>query len=165
MKRTGIFYASVTGATALVADKIASRLNVESKDIHNVVGSSPSQVDDYDLILLGCSTWGNGDLPGDMHDFLNGVEALSLKGKEVALFGCGDEEMSTTFCDAVGEMYDMVQSTCATVIGAFNVDDYHFEQSKAVKDGEALGLLIDDTNHPELTDARIDAWCEKLTAD
>ena len=61
----------------------------------------------YDVLIFGCSTWGDGDMQEDMHDFLDGVAAMDLKGKKIALFGCGDDTMSETFCNGVGEMYQI----------------------------------------------------------
>lgn len=105
MKRFGIFYGSTTGTTEQIANIIANKLGSEETDVYDVSKTAPSKVGDYDVILLGASTWGDGDLQDDMHDFLDGLAALDLSKKYVGLFGCGDESMSNTFCNAVGEMY------------------------------------------------------------
>ena len=163
MKKIGIFYGSTTGSTAEVADKIAKDLGVASADVHNVAETAPSAVEPYEVLLLGSSTWGDGELQDDMVDFLTGLEALSLAGKEVAVFGCGDENMSDTFCNAVGIIYDKLQKTGAKFIGDFNTEGYTYDKSDSVKpDGVAVGLLIDETNHPELTDGKIAAWTAEL---
>ena len=160
MKNIGIFYGTTTGMTAEVAEKIANQLGVDSSNVKNVTSARPADVSDYDLIMFGCSTWGSGDMQGEMHDFLDGVSALYLKGKQIALFGCGDESMSDTFCDGVGEMREMVEPCQADFVGEFDADGYEFEKSKAVdENGLAVGLLIDNTNHADLTDSRIKRWC------
>ncbi|MDE6048122.1 MAG: flavodoxin [Paramuribaculum sp.] len=162
MKKIGIFYGSSTGATKSVAEKIAKTLGMDIEDVHDITGTSPSKVADYDVILLGTSTWGSGELQDDWYDFIAGLEELYLKGKSIALFGCGDENMSDTFCNAVGILYDRLQKTEAKFIGEFNTDGYEFSESEAVKDGKAVGLLIDDTNHSDLTDKRVGEWCAKI---
>lgn len=160
--KTGIFYGSTTGTTESVAKRIGAALGVDEKNVVNVKKASPASAADYDVIILGCSTWGSGDMQSDMHDFLDGVQALDLRGKKVAFFGCGNEKMSKTFCNGVGYMYDMMKDTHATFIGAYPAELYSFESSKAVRDGMAVGLLIDDTNHTDLTGPRIKQWADVL---
>lgn len=162
MKKIGIFYGSTTGTTAAVAQKIATALGVGGEDVHNVADTAPSAVAPYDVLILGASTWGSGDLQDDMTDFVTGLEELSLRGKDLALFGCGDESMSDTFCNGVGEMHERLCKTGAKTIGAFNTDGYTFSRSKAAPDGAAVGLLLDEMNRPELTEPRIAAWAAEL---
>ncbi|MFG6381227.1 MAG: flavodoxin domain-containing protein, partial [Muribaculum sp.] len=53
MKKTGIFYGSSTGVTAEVAEEIAKLLDVPSADVHDVAKSAPSDVEPYDVLILG----------------------------------------------------------------------------------------------------------------
>ena len=158
MKKIGIFFGSSTGYTADVADSIARALDLKLSDIHDVASTAPSAVGDYDVLLLGTSTWGVGDLQDDWYDFLDGLEVLDLKGKQVAIFGCGDQTMSDSFCGAMGEIYKRLQKTGAEFIAPFNADGYEFTSSEAFIDGQMVGLALDQMNAPELTDGRIQAW-------
>lgn len=159
MKKIGIFFGSSTGTTADVAERIAKKFGIADADVRDVAKSAPSDVASYDVLLLGSSTWGSGDLQDDWDDYIAGVEALDLKDKKIAIFGCGDETMSDTFCGAVGVLYDRLQKTGARFIGSFPADCYDFSKSEAVKDGSnAVGLLLDEVNKPELTDGRIELW-------
>lgn len=163
MKKIGIFYGSTTGTTADVAQRIAKALGVDAADIHDMAKSKPSDVAPYDLLVLGTSTWGAGDMQDEAHDFADGLQGMSLAGKEVALFGCGDETMADTFCDGVAELMKYVEPTGARIIGSFDVSGYDFSESKAVgADGKAVGLLIDEVNHADTADRRINEWCELL---
>lgn len=162
MKKIGIFYGSSTGMTAEVAQEIAKALNVDQADVHDVAQSAPSDVAPYDVLLLGSSTWGAGELQDDWYDMLDGMEALDLTGKTIALFGCGDESMSDTFCNAVGEIYKTMQPTGAEFIGEFNADGYDFTDSEAAKDGTYVGLLLDEVNHSDLTDRRLKEWTDLI---
>lgn len=164
MDKIGIFYGSTTGNTAEVAKMIAEQLGVADADVHDVAKTAPSAVAPYSLIILGSSTWGDGDLQDDFSDFLDGLAAVDLKGKRVAIFGCGDESMTDTFCNAVGTIYKRMQPTGATFVGSFNTDGYEFDHSDAVVDGKAEGLLIDQVNHPEMTTERVKEWCAELKA-
>ena len=158
MKKYGIFYGSLTGTTADVAERIAKALGVAAEDVHDVKETAPSKLGDYEEVILGTSTWGDGEIENDWYDFLDGAQALDLKGKKMALFGCGDEGMTRTFCSGVGELYNRLIGTGVTPVGAFNTDGYEFEHSDAYIDGRYVGLLLDEVNHPELTDSRINEW-------
>lgn len=162
MKKIGIFYGSTTGTTADVAEKIAARLGVADTDVHDVASVAPSAVAPYEVLVLGASTWGDGDMQDDMHDFIDGLAATALNDKKVALFGCGDDTMSDTFCNAVGEMFRALRRTGATFIGDFNADGYTYNHSDAEVDGKIVGLLIDNTNHESITDSRIRSWCDEI---
>ena len=162
MKKYGIFYGSTTGTTEDVARRIAKILDVDPADVHNVAETAPSAVADYDTLILGTSTWGSGELQDGWYDFVAGLDAMELRGKRIALFGCGDETMSDTFCNAVGTLYDRLQDTHALFIGEYDVEGYLFDHSDAVRDGKAVGLLLDEVNHPELTPTRLRAWTALL---
>ena len=162
MKKIGIFYGSTTGTTEQVAQDIAKALGVGSEDVYDVTNTAPSKVADYDVVIFGASTWGDGDLQDNMHDFLDGVGALSLSGKYAAVFGCGDESMSETFCNAVGEMYEVLVKTGATMVGQFNADAYDYDKSAADVDGTIVGLVLDNVNHDDLTQAKIDQWTAEI---
>ncbi len=163
MKKIGIFYGSTTGYTADLASKVAKALDVDSKDVYDVATVAPSKLGEYDVILLGSSTWGSGELQDNFADFINGIEELYLPGKAIAIFGCGDETMSTTFGAALGEIYKRMQKTGANFIAPFNTDGYNYQDSPAVVDGKCIGLLIDEINHADLTEAKIKAWTDEIT--
>lgn len=160
--KIGIFYGSTTGTTAEVARKIAKVIGVADADVHDVAFTGPSALGDYDLIIAGSSTWGSGDMQDDMASFADGVKALSLRGKTVAVFGCGDDTMRTTFCSAVGELYRVFEGTGAKMVGSFNGMGYDYESTGAQIDDRIVGLVLDENNHADLTDRRIAEWTAKV---
>lgn len=119
MEKIGIFYGSTTGITESVAYRLAELMHVKKEDLHDVARSKPSEIGQYDLLLLGSSTWGSGDLQDDWYDFLDGIETLDLKDKTIALFGCGDQSMSDTFCNAVGTIYHRLQKNRSNILRCF----------------------------------------------
>lgn len=162
MKKYGIFYGSATGTTARIAEKMGAKLELAAENIHDVRTVSPEKFGDYDVLLLGTSTWGDGELEEDWYDVLAALQVMSLAGKKIALFGCGDESMTDTFCNGVGELYKRLKDSGAEIIGSFDTEGYDFSYSEAVHDGVAVGLLLDEVNKPEMTDARIEKWVEKI---
>lgn len=163
MKKIGIFYASSAGHTATVARKIAAALGVPDEDVHNVADTAPSALGDYELCIMGSPTYASGEMQHNMEDFVDGASALDLKGHRLAFFGPGDENMNLSFCSAVGDMAEAMTPTGAEQVGQFDAKGYVFDASEAeIAPGVYAGLMLDDANHPELTDARIDAWTALL---
>ena len=158
MKDIGIFYGSTTGTTEEVAHKLGKLLGVSDEDIHNVADTAPSVLGDYRLMVLGSSTWGSGELQDDWYDFLDGAGALNLKGHKMAIFGLGDESMTDTFCNAVGEIRKRMEPTEAVLVGEYPADVYNYEHSEATDGNTMYGLLLDEVNRPEITVKRLADW-------
>lgn len=162
-KKIGIFYGSTTGQTAEAAQMIAKALGVPNEDVHDVGQTAPSAMGDYDVLILGTSTWGSGDLQDEWQDFIQGASELDLKGKQGAVFGCGDGSFSDTFCGGVGTLYTEMLPTGIQFLGrGYGVEGYDFEESPAEIDGQYVGLLLDRTNHDDLTEGRVKGWTDLL---
>lgn len=166
MKKIGIFYGSSTGTTESVANMIAGKLGLSASDVHDVAKLTPDMVSAYDLLILGTSTWGDGELQDDWYDGVKTLKASpDLKTKEIALFGCGDSESyADTFCDGIGVLYEELKDTGCTFLGN-HVDpsDYNYASSISVVDGRFVGLPLDEMNEPDKTEARIDEWVKELS--
>jgi flavodoxin I len=65
MKKTGIFFGSSTGTVEDLAQRIAGKLGIDSSDVINVAEVDADAVAPYEVLLLGSSTWGAGDLQED----------------------------------------------------------------------------------------------------
>ena len=160
--KIGIFYGSSTGTTQSLAEQIALKTGVSKADTHDVADAAPDTIDGYDCLLLGSSTWGDGDLQDDWYGFLDKIKTRDLSGKTVALFGCGDSESyPDTFCDAVGVIYEALQGSGCTFLGSSDPAEYGSIHSLICSEGKLLGLAIDESS-PARNAARIAAWCEQL---
>ena len=143
MKKIGIFYGSTTGTTESVAEQIASHLGVGSSEVYNVGNTDAKVAEEYELLILGSSTWGSGELQDDWYDFLEQLAGKNLSGKKIALFGCGDAmSFGSTFCDAVGIIYEKLQGTGATFIGTVDPSDYTYDASTAEIDGQLDSCIL-----------------------
>lgn len=160
----GIFYGSTTGTCEDLARRLADVLGVANTDVYSADKINAELVAAYDVLVLGTSTWGDGELQDDWYDAVNVLQAADLSGKTVALFGCGDSESySDTFCDGMGLLYESLKSTGCTFVGnRVNADAYNFSHSIAVEDGCFVGLALDDVNESNQTKARIEAWASEL---
>lgn len=163
MKKVGIFFGSSSGTTEDIAGRIAGKLGVSGADIYNVGSVEAAAVQNYDVLLLGSSTWGAGDLQDDWYDFLPKLRKEDLSGKLVALFGCGDSSsFGDTFCDALGTIYADLKDTGCQFIGRTALGGYSFDGSSSVVNGEFIGLALDEMNESDLTEGRLDAWIARL---
>lgn len=166
MKKTGIFYGSTTGTTESVARLIAEKLGVSPEDVHDVSKLDAALAESYEALILGTSTWGDGELQDDWYDGIKVLKNANLSGKTIALFGCGDSESySDTFCDGMGILFEDLKDSGCTFVGAVPDSDYTYASSVAAADGKFVGLALDDVNESDRTDARVSAWTEILKAD
>lgn len=163
MKKMGIIYGSSTGTCESIAETIAEKLGIASADVIDASKITADKIGEYDVLLLGTSTWGDGELQDDWYDAVKVVKAVDLTGKTVALFGCGDSESyCDTFCDGMGIIYDQLKDSGCTLIGKVSADDYTFSSSVAVIDGMFVGLALDDVNENDRTEERIDNWIKEI---
>lgn len=174
MGKIGIFFGSDTGNTRRVAKSIAKKLGDDAADPVNVNKASVDDLLSYGALILGTPTLGDGELPGltsgaqaeSWEEFLPQLKGKDFSGKVVAIFGLGDQEgYGHEFVDAMIEIYEVVKAGGATVVGSWSTDGYTFEKSKAIVDGDFVGLVIDHDNQKELTEERVDAWLDQIKSD
>ena len=159
MKSIGIFYGSSTGTTSDLAQKIASALGVDSANVMDVANADAAAAAKYDVLLLGSSTWGLGDLQDDWESYLPKLKGENLSGKKVGLFGCGDaSSYSDTFCAALGTIKAELANTGCTFIGAYPAEGYNYDETTAEENGQLIGLCVDDANESDQTEARMERW-------
>lgn len=167
MKKIGIFYGSSTGTCESLAEQLAGELGVASNDVHSADKLTAELANTYDVLVLGTSTWGDGELQDDWYDAVEVLKGMDLHGKCVALFGCGDSESyCDTFCDGMGVLYENLKDTGCTFLGnRVSTDGYSFSSSIAVVDGYFVGLALDDVNESSETAGRISTWAADMKKD
>ena len=167
MKKTCVFYGSTTGTTESVARMIANKLGISSGDVYDVSKLTADVAGSYEALILGTSTWGDGELQDDWYDGIKVLKGMDLSGKTDALFGCGDSaSYSDTFCDGMGILFNELKDSGCRFIGTVPATDYTYSSSVAVTDdGCFVGLAIDDINESDKTEERITAGTETLKAE
>ncbi|CAH7166205.1 flavodoxin 2 [Vibrio chagasii] len=164
--KIGLFYGSTTCYTEMAAEKIRGIIGEDLVDIHNVKETPLSLMADYDLLLLGISTWDFGEIQEDWNELWDDIATTPVKGKVVALFGLGDQEgYGEWFLDAMGLLHDELKTAGAQFVGFWpNDDSYEFEASKALTEDQSqfVGLALDEDSQYELSDDRIASWVEQV---
>ena len=164
MQKIGLFYASSTGNTENIAKKIKEKMSNFDIDLKDISESTDNAMKDYSFLIFGISTWGEGDLQDDWEDYFDNLNKDNLAGKTIAMFGLGDqEEYCENYLDAMGTIYDKVLESDATVVGSWPTDGYDFDDSTAIRDGEFVGLALDEDNQGDLSEERVSQWVEQIT--
>ena len=162
---TAIFYASSTGNTADAAKSISEKLG--GVEVFDISDYNIETINEYDKVILGISTWGEGELQDDWEEAMDDFSDIDFSKKTVALFGLGDQDdYAEYFLDAMGMIYDQVLVMGGNVIGSFDIDDdFYHEESKAIVNDKFVGLALDEDNQNDLSDNRITKWCDDIRSE
>ena len=171
MSKIGIFFGTDTGTTRLMAKKIAKKLgDVASKPL-NVNRIELDDLLQYDALIMGTPSYGEGDLPGiatgvkdgSWQEFVPKLAGADMRGKTVALYGLGNQEKyPDRFASSLYMLYELFTNCGATIIGDWSTDGYEFSHSNAVVDERFVGLVIDNNSQGLLTEERLDAWLAQV---
>lgn len=116
---TLIVYGSTTGNTETVASMLEKHFNAKGLKTlcKNVTDTDIEELKNQDLILLGCSTWGEEEieLQDDFIPFYESLDKAPIKGKRIAVFGCGDSSY-THFCGAVDAIEEKVRENSGKLL-------------------------------------------------
>lgn len=121
MSKTLIVFGSTTGNTESVSDDIAKVLEQNGHDVEIASADEVTvdgMADGYDAVLLGCSTWGEDEieLQDDFIPVYEDLDKAGLKGRKVAVFGCGDSAYEY-FCGAVDVIEEKAEELGAIILG------------------------------------------------
>lgn len=138
-----IVYGSTIGNTREVAEKAETLLRGTGASV-TLLDAADAAVAGlcagYDLILFGCSTWGDAEieLQPDFAALFDDFDQLGAQGKKTAVFGCGDSGY-TWFCGAVDAIEEKLKQLGALLV--------------------VPGLKID--GEPAEAQAEIEAWLKR----
>lgn len=163
MKPIGIFYGSTTGKTEKVVQRIRDQFNNTCIDIYNVKNATERDLEKYENIILGTSTWGKAELQEDFKKFLPILQNANLKGKKIAIFGVGDSsKYPVSFADSIGIIFEILEGKGVIFVGEFSMKGYEFESSLSIFNDAFVGLPIDEDADCEINTARIEMWADIL---
>lgn len=164
--KIGLFYGSTTCYTEMVAEKIQALIGSDTVDLHNIKQVPLDRMAQYDILILGLSTWDFGEIQEDWEAHWDEISQVDLRNKIIAIYGMGDQTgYAEWFQDAVGMLHDAIAPQQPVRIGFWPADDsYDFIASKALtEDGQRfVGLALDDENQYELTDQRLNDWVSQI---
>lgn len=163
MKKIGLFYGTSTVKTAEIAKKVQAAFGDAAISVVAIEEAWRKDFEGYDNIILGTSTWFDGELPTYWDEILPDLDDLKLKGKKVAIFGLGNQiDYPENFVDGIGLLAETFEAAGAVIVGQTSTEGYTFERSKALRDDKFLGLAIDIETQADKTDKRISDWVSQL---
>lgn len=162
----GIFFGSSTGTTERVARVLHGALGERVYAAYDIAQSPLSYMASFPVLLLGTSTWNNGELQDDWLLHQSTLEGMDLRGKWVGFFGIGDRlGYGETFLDAMGILYDIVVARGGTPFGATARPAGLADQLRAVRGQTLVGLGIDDNDAEADIDAQTHRWAAQLVSE
>jgi len=133
-----IVYSSLTGNTEEMSEIIESGvleagIEVARKDAYD---AKASELLEYDGIIIGAYTWGDGELPDEFLDFFEEMEGLDLSGKKAVAFGSGDT-CYAHYCGAVDIIEAKLRELGAEIVHEslkfeYNASDEELQQGKKI---------------------------------
>jgi flavodoxin long chain len=161
-----LFYGTQTGTTEGVADVIKKHLPKLVSEIKCIQFAKKEELEACDFLVLGGSTWGDGELTDDWLDFFPQMDLIDFTGKKVALFALGDQVgYSYNFVSAMKLLYDKVIERGGEVVATrISREGFEFDHSESIVDGHFIGLVTDEVNEPELTEQRVSVWAQAVLA-
>lgn len=167
MANVGLFFGTDTGNTRKLAKLIKKKLGDAVADPLNINRATPEDFLAYDKLILGTPTLGSGELPGQTagaaeeswEEFLVQIDGADFSGKTLAFYGLGDQAgYPDEFVDALGHLHDFFRDRGAQIVGGWSTEGYDFATSAAERDGEFVGLVLDQDNQSDQTEERLSAW-------
>lgn len=171
MAKMGIFCGTAGGTSMVVADALVEAFGIDEDDVINMeedFDDVEDQLMEYDILFVGSSTWGQGDVHHSWVDPQLEIEdeGFDFSGKTVALFGAGDcVKHGEHFCSALAKLKKTFEKAGATVVGSIPKEGYTYEFSLAEEGDQLCGLAIDQHNEEDKTEERIEKWIDILKRD
>ncbi|EMT45969.1 MULTISPECIES: flavodoxin [Anoxybacillus] len=117
MPKAIMIFTSMTGNTEEMAEAIAEGVREQGIELNvkEVLDAVAVELEQYDGILLGAYTWGDGELPDDFLDFYDELDDVNLTGKKAAVFGSCDSSYEK-YGAAVDILIEKLQERGAEVV-------------------------------------------------
>ena len=166
MTPIGLFYGTDTGFTEIVVKLFLEEFELVAPGllaVHNIADVPITTLQQYQHLIIGCPTWDIGQLQADWDKAYNELDTLDLSGKQVAIFGLGDQYgYPDSYCDAIGILAEKFASLGAELMGFTPTEGYELTYSEGVKDGQFLGLALDEDNESDKSPQRVSDWVWQL---
>lgn len=128
MSKILVAYGSLTGNTQMVAERIADHCKSHGHvvTLQNIGELSPDDLTTYEVLIIGSSTWDDGQLQVDAQGIVDQFNRspISLANTRYATFGCGDSSY-VTFCLAVDTLSDLLKKAGSKqLISGLKIDGF-----------------------------------------
>lgn len=123
-----IAFGTLSGNTQTVAESLGSHLVTKGHDVtvKSQDQTLPDEMGQYPLVILGGSTWGDGESNPSTIAFIENLKAsqATFPNSKFAIFGLGETNYAS-FCAVVEHIEDTLKAKNAVIIGErFKIDGY-----------------------------------------
>lgn len=162
--KVGLFFGSDTGNTEEVTKDIVEAWKISALEVIEAHQMTVADYARFEIIILGLSTWYDGELQSNFEEFFKAFKTIDFSGKIIAMYGLGDQlGYAEYFVDGLGILGEVIIENGGHIIGMWSTDGYEFEASKGrYNEGYFYGLALDNDNELEMTSGRIKAWIDQL---
>ncbi|KAB2338120.1 flavodoxin [Cytobacillus depressus] len=107
--RIGIIYTSISGNTKELALLINNQFKQRSLDVYlySIEQFACHRLDEFDAIVIGTYTWGNGEIPDEMMPLYQEFKKIDRRNIVTGVFGTGDS-FYPHYCGAVDMFRDLL---------------------------------------------------------
>lgn len=166
MKKIAIIYSFNTIKTGKAVKMISEHFSENEIELINAEDLTADKFLSFEHFILGVPTWFDGELPNYWDEFVPEIDDMNLKTKKFAIFGNGNQkEYSENFVDGIGIMAKLLESRGARIIGFTSAASYTFESSKALRNGQFVGLALDFENQTAKNKERIENWVKQIKSE
>ena len=146
-------YASGSGNTKALADQIVDRLGGYVK-VFDVKDVDVAKLVNFDMLIVGSYTWGDGDLPVRMKKFYEKLEEVDISHMKTAVFGTG-ETGYFHYCRAVDMLRDMLFAKSEKLLVTLKVEQMFglSDIPRIERFAEIVNSHVDSSYHGGLSDA------------
>ncbi|KAB1068431.1 flavodoxin [Tamlana haliotis] len=164
--KIGVFYGSDSGVTDDITRDLISFWADDNLEVMEVGDATVDDLEQYQMLLFGLSTWYDGDLQSDWEEFFDDFQTIDFSNKVVAIYGLGDQiGYAEYFVDGIGLLAKVVLEKGGKVVGYWPTEGYRFTDSVAIVDEQKdlfYGLALDHDNESQLTDDRLTTWIAQI---
>jgi flavodoxin I len=168
MSKIGIFYGPELGSVEKVARLMETKIGADKVELIPVKNSDEKALEQFDKLIFGMSTIGKTNWDSEYKDtdwdvFATLFNKVNWAGKKVAMYCLGDHiQYPQHFVDALGWVYERLEKTEAEVVGFCTTEGYVYEESEGIRNGQFLGLPVDEDNESDKTEMRVENWINRL---
>ena len=152
------------GTTTMNSERVAELIwdKMPETELHDIQ-DGVDVLEQYEHIILVAPTWDYGALQEHYIEYWDRLQNVNWSNKSVALVGLGDQVgYADLYQDSMSTIYETIKALGGKFIGFTSTDGHNFETSKAVRDGQFVGLAIDEDNQSKLTEERLNTWIQEI---
>ncbi len=130
--KTLLVYATNSGTTIEVSSYISTEFTQKGHQVtvKDARDASSDEYNNYNLIIFGSSTWGEGEVHESFKRLIENSEGKSFTDKKFAVFGLGDSSYQH-FCGAADQLEEYVKKLNGKlIVETLKINNFLFNQQE-----------------------------------